>query len=236
MALFSRTEVLDAPAYTLADAAQLLDLSYQQVRAWFKGTRVSKPLISSQGARAPIPTLSFLDVVELRVVTELLKLNVSMRDIVRIHQWRAKRDPTRRPYASQPIFLLGAKSAFFPEGDQLVEANTAGQLGIREIIEENADKIDPRMFYLRDNELEFDTGSGLVDKWWPMSTGSDVVIDPARSFGAPILSHYRIKTSSVYDMYVAEDERLDTVTDWFDINEKAASDAISFEKRLRHAA
>lgn len=65
-------------------------------------------------------------------------------------------------------------------------------------------------------------------RWWPRGHSVQVVIDPARSFGAPIVPGEGVPTRVLYNGYAAE-QSYDFVAAWFDVDVAAVHDAVSFE-------
>ena len=65
-----------------------------------------------------------------------------------------------------------------------------------------------------------------------MGTKSDVVLDPDRQFGTPVVASVGIPTDTIYASYLAECKRKSTVARIFDLTIKAVSDAVKFEEGL----
>jgi uncharacterized protein (DUF433 family) len=71
------------------------------------------------------------------------------------------------------------------------------------------------------------------ERWWPLGKDSSVVIDPQRSFGAPISAHSGIRTRILSSAAKAQ-ESTEQVARLFRIDVKEVHDAVAFE--TKHAA
>jgi len=77
--------------------------------------------------------------------------------------------------------------------------------------------------------LEFD--DDFVVRWWPLGEKRNVVLDPDRSFGAPIASGSGVPTAVLARAYRTEDD-LDVVARWYEVSKKEVKDAVQFESDL----
>jgi uncharacterized protein (DUF433 family) len=98
-----------------------------------------------------------------------------------------------------------------------------GQWAIAPVIEQIANRID------------FHEITELAERWYPMGRDEHVIIDPRISFGSPCLVNRGIKTVNIYDLFVAEQESLDSVCLWMKISKEEANSAIQFERNLQAA-
>jgi uncharacterized protein (DUF433 family) len=80
--------------------------------------------------------------------------------------------------------------------------------------------------YLRG--LEFD--QDIAARWFP-STNRRIVIDPARSFGQPVVEKEGVPTSVLARSYKAE-QSLKRVARWYDVDVRSVRAAVEFERRL----
>jgi uncharacterized protein (DUF433 family) len=70
-----------------------------------------------------------------------------------------------------------------------------------------------------------------VTRWWPLGRQRLVVLDPQRSFGAPIVSKSGIPTATLARAVEAEGS-IREVTCWYPVTEREVRDANVFERRL----
>jgi uncharacterized protein (DUF433 family) len=105
----------------------------------------------------------------------------------------------------------------------LLELLTGGQWAIEPLIRD----------YLE--QLEFDDQSGLADAWWPLGRDVPVLITPKRAFGSPTVKTRNLKTSTVFDLYLAEGRHVEPVARWFGLSVDEASVAVRYEEGLDEA-
>lgn len=70
-----------------------------------------------------------------------------------------------------------------------------------------------------------------VLRWFPMWPRRDVVIDPHRSFGRPVIESTGVPTEILAKAYEAEDS-VDRVARWFDVSPSAVRAAVKFESTI----
>ena len=58
------------------------------------------------------------------------------------------------------------------------------------------------------------------------------MLDPAISFGRPIIKKKNITTLNVYDFFKGENEDINRVSKWMNISEREVKAAIQFEQQL----
>ena len=77
-------------------------------------------------------------------------------------------------------------------------------------------------------DIEYD--SDIASRWRPKHH-QDIVIDPTRNFGTPILDHWGIATNSLYKEYL-NDFDIRYLSTIYEISPQEIGAAISFEKKL----
>ena len=81
-------------------------------------------------------------------------------------------------------------------------------------------------------QVDFDGATGFAEKWYPDGKGGRTVLDPQISFGAPTIIGKGIRTSNVYDLFRAENEQIQSVADWMDLEGQDITAAVQFEQAL----
>lgn len=97
------------------------------------------------------------------------------------------------------------------------------QFEFREILEQNI---------YEGIEFENDTPKN----WRPFSDLQNIILDPLYKYGQPIVKEYNILTKTLFDTYVAENNNIKTVSEWFDIPIHLIQEAVDFEKRLNQCS
>ena len=81
-------------------------------------------------------------------------------------------------------------------------------------------------------QVDFDEGTGFAEKWYPVGRNRGIVLDPRVCFGAPTIAGKGVRTSNIYDLFVAESEDTRRVSDWMNLRNKEVEAAVHFEKAL----
>jgi len=216
--------------YTVRDASHLTGVSTGRVRRWLRGYRyrsrkkayASPPLWHGQWE--PIEhnlALGFLDLIEIRFVDAFLKAGVS---------WATLREARQRAEEMFQVSHPFCTNRFMTDGREIfVELHReTGEPSVIEIVTRQhvfADIIKPFL-----KELEFAEGSGVV-RWWPLGEGRNVVLDPTRNFGRPIVAGHGVPT----EVLAKAAEVTGSVTEvarWYEVPEREIEDAMEFERRL----
>lgn len=217
--------------YTTREAARLIEVPVWSIRRWsqgytyvYRGDRFySKPAVATDIARIEGQiVLSFADLMELRILNQFLKTGVSWKTI-RIASQKAR-----------DILLVSHpfSTRSFKTDKHTILMELASNLGDKSLLDLLSDQfaLDSILdSYLISGDIEFDDDKPL--RWWPSGKEEKVVIDPSRSFGAPIIAENGIQTSVLKKSFDAEGS-LEIVANWFQITEESVQKAVDFENRL----
>jgi uncharacterized protein (DUF433 family)/DNA-binding transcriptional MerR regulator len=229
----SEHNVFGIGAYTVPEAARLLQLPAVSIRRWVGGyayrnsnrDRMSQPALW----RLQHPKydhhleLGFRDLIELKFVREFLKAGLSIKTIRSCLQetLRIINDP--HPFATRR-FKSDGKTIFFEQIKDTGEAQLLDlknrQYALGKIIEQS----------FKDLDIQDD----IVASWRPFRGKQTIVIDPNRSFGQPIAAQSGIPTVVLADAVRAEGS-VAAVASLYEVDAKAIRDAVSFEKTLKAA-
>lgn len=219
---------LSSGIYTIPDAARILGLSLPKVRRWLKGsdatdaveespTRYGIDPLGLQGAGAE-KHMDFLSLIEIYTVMRLRELKVSFPTIRRARADLADRLGVENPFAAQSLFVDGAK--LLTENDNLhYELGTNGQIAMRKVLEPFLQRVD------------FETSTQLAERLHPMGRDSQVIVDPRRAFGRPIVDGTAITTEALACLYKGG-ESVEGLAQQFEMEEGAIHDALEFEHCL----
>lgn len=215
--------------YSVPDAARLTGVSTHRIRRWLQGysyQRDGKVRRQPPVWRPELGTvegdlcLSFQDLMEVRVVNELRNRGIAWKWIRKVGEVAARDFGTSHPFCTHRFATQGKTIVMHVLQDacdlRLLDL-ARGQL-LLHIIEP----------YLCD--LEFDRETAL--RWWPLGKDHEIVIDPARGFGKPILSSHGIPTRVLARSYDAEGSYA-TVAEWFEVDESSVQEAVRFERGLK---
>ena len=229
----SGSQVLGKGIYSLAEAERLIGLSPSTIRRYVFGygyshrdrRRLSPPAFEADylavGASGDhvLPGLSFLDLMELRVVAYFFRVGIRGHEVRSAQIATGKRLGSAHPFCTGRFSTLGPRILVDTLGehgsDGIVEA-AKGQRLMREVIEP----------YLHEVEISRD----LPVLWRPAEGGGRVILDPKRSFGRPIMEKSGVPTDV---LAAASCSWRDTekVARWYEVEVDEVRAAVKFEVR-----
>ena len=81
-------------------------------------------------------------------------------------------------------------------------------------------------------QLQFKEDKTILEKWWPMGTDRQIVLDPKKNFGQPTVFREGISTRVLAESYRANNESLEDVARWYEIDPVSVKDAVEYEQSL----
>lgn len=166
---------LGVPAYSVSTAASYARIGAATVLAWQRGRGESGPALSTRPKGA---ALSYLQLVELRIVAAMRELGVPLKKIRNAREYLVERFNNPYPFADERLKTDGQDVILDlgeTDGPELIEkvliANKGGQYKWR-----------PMMV---DRFTEFDYEHQLAARWHVDGASSPIVIDPKIAFGKP---------------------------------------------------
>lgn len=232
----SNIAYLDRPAYAPVYTGRLVGLQPGRVKRWLRGykykfhptikfskrtkIKVQPSVVRREGAKDSMYA-SFLDLIDLLFVKSFVEYGISLQKL-RLALQEAEHIIGGHHFAQRKFFTSGNKIYLEvkEKGGAIKELLSGGQWVIAPIIKQIATQID------------FSDVHGFAERWYPCGEDNLIVIDPLKSFGSPCLKNKNIKTSVIYDLYLAENENIDKVCSWLSINSDEANSAVNFEKSI----
>jgi len=203
------------PTYRISEVARYVHESPQAIANWYyRETQTGVTLPGKEHGKS----LSYLQLIELAVVSIFRKLGVSLTSIRKARQYLAQNFNSEYPFAEYKFktegfhVLLDLSQFELDEDMKLVVADRGGQLAWEQVME--------------DRLLEFDYEYELVLKWHLAGRQSLVVIDPRVAFGAPTVSG--LPTWILKGRFNAG-ESINDIKEDFNISENAIIDGLKFE-------
>lgn len=217
-------------AYTPSEAARLIGTSATSVRRWIfgysydhHGPRTSQaPLWQPQyGIDQDDPLLGFRDLIEARFVAKLRKVGIGMPTIRFCLMTAAQIAKDSHPFSSAH-FRTDGKGLF-------LERMCDG--GNRDIIDlKTLQHAFPKVIEASFLDLEFDDEKAT--RWFPLAKSREVVADPERAFGQPIVENGGVPTRRIAETFEVEGRSIDKVARLFEIGKSAVRDALAFERQI----
>jgi len=214
--------------YSVSDATRFLGVSSAaKLRGWINGWPNSKigPIVERDFKGSP--TVSFLDLMELRFIEYFRGQGVSMNTL-RLAAAKARKEwGTTHPFALSNAKYLTDRVNIVAQaaeevGDKKTWDLTSGQYLMWTAVEESIAK-----------GVKFDPSSYLAAIWRPRPGDfPDIVLDPRRAFGKPLVDSAGIPTEVLYRQFRSEDGDANRVAKWFGVTVDQVKTAVGFEVEL----
>lgn len=216
--------------YSLTEAERLTGIPRLRIRRWMEGrsyvakgkARYSAPIIqSSIGREVGELALTFSDLIEIRFLDRFIEKGVSWTEI-RIAAERARELLSKSHPFSSRIFKTDGRSILAeivrPGGVPVLLNLVKNQYELHRIV-------SPMLYA----DLDFNEFAE-PDRWWPMGKTRRVIVDPRRSFGAPIVVDGGVPTAVLAASAKAERSQKMTAL-IYDVPPRAVRDAVYYETR-----
>ncbi|MBI5362853.1 MAG: DUF433 domain-containing protein [Planctomycetes bacterium] len=216
--------------YTIPEAAHLVGVAPARVRRWIRGYAFetqsgrhhSPPVWRPElGPRTGPGELGFRDLMELRVVTAFLERGVSWPVVRRAHRVAERLVGHPFPFSTHAFSTDGSR--IFAEAEALRRGGGPADLCTGQSY---FDELMHRLVV----QVEFGADE-LPARWWPMGPGCQVLVDPRRSYGQPIVAREGVPTRVLAEAVRAGDSRVQ-VARWFEVSRAALEDALRFERHV----
>lgn len=217
--------------YTVPEAARLSRVPNQTIRRWMLGyadqrggsARDVAPLWRSQVPRVDGTVgLSFLDLIEIRFVHAFRRHGVSLAVIRRTAERAYQIFGQDHPF-TRTRFRTDGRSIF---AEVLEETGRSRLLNVPTSQYAFRQVIEPSLYA----SLDISEGDDVL-RWYPKYPKRQVVVDPDRSFGRPIVVHGGVPTEILAQAARAEDSER-RAAKLFDVSVAAVRAAIAFEASL----
>jgi uncharacterized protein (DUF433 family) len=214
--------------YTVSEAAHLLRAPGGSIYRWAKGysfrskgeVRRAAPLLERDYPELIAENiLTFIDLVEMKVVRDLSLVGVKMSTIRRAAERLSEKYQTNHPFAVKELHTDGVR--VFDETFTSAEGIVYEELGKFQFVLGTVAQPFFKQIEYQDN---------LARYIWPMGEGR-VVLDPQRGFGKPIDYRTGVPTYPLYQMRSAG-ELPERISRWWNIPIESVNDAIEYEMQL----
>lgn len=223
----SAVEVLGKGLYRIPDASRLTGVHPGTLKTWLKGRRYTydnREFVSPAKWETQISpdsaAIGFLDLIEARIIGKFRREKVKWSTIAAASEEAKKALKVTHPFATcrlrtngQRIFLNVAKDV---HDTALIEISQ-NQRVFTSVIE-------PFLI-----DLDFD--NDVASRWWPLGTSREVVLDPQRHFGRPLISRAGVPTAVLARAVQAEGSA-ERVAQWYEVSLPAVNDAVEFEEKI----
>lgn len=221
------TSLVGLGLYTPSEAARLIKVPAPKLIRWLRGhgsgNRAYEPLWHGQIDIGDGATyLGFLDLIQCRMAAAFIAAGLSPQKVRRALILARDIIDADHPFANSRFktdgrtLLLEALGSD-TEDRPLVDLFRRGQYVMHKIIEPSLKGID------------FDTDT--ASRWWPTGRSNDIVVDPKRQFGQPIIDSAGVPTAILKAAAEAEGS-VEMAARMFRISPVAVRRAVDFELGL----
>jgi len=211
---------INTGAYSIPEAARLTCVPTRTARRWITGGARDPQAPLLQTDLPPVDhrhALSFLDLIDLLVVGRFREEGVSLQMVRRVYTSLKINLNTPHPFSHHRLLTDG--STIFLEtldhgGDKHLEEVLSRQKAMPEVLEP----------YLV--QIEYSPKTDIAERW---NIAPNIVLDPTRSFGKPIVADEGTTTFVLARAFSANDNNADLVADLFDVTSDAVRKAVAFE-------
>lgn len=206
---------LTVPAYRVKDAARYASTSTKTIGNWQRlGGAVSR--------RAAGDMLSYLQLIEVGVVSAMRSVGVPLKSIRNSRDYLADKFGSQFPFAEYRFKTDGKQLLIESDlldpniKDKLIVVSESGQYAWKEILQH----------LLREFEYSPDS-NGLVVKWLVAGVDEPIIIDPRVAFGSP---HVNGVPTWILRERWRSGESIDDIAEDFDLDGKLVMSALRFEE------
>lgn len=210
--------------YKPREAARLIGATPQDVLRWTRGSGPNEPIWTAHYQFIENSTeISFIDLVELRVVRALRMNGVSLQSIRYAIKFAEERFGIDRPLSALSFKTDGPEilvDAIEDDGELVsLSKKRPGQKVFKKIIDQSV------------TGLEYE---GIRPKRWRPNIAKHVVIDPNRAFGSPLIEDAGISTQAIYKDWGRSCD-IKYLSRLYEIDGHLVRDAIRYEDQLNAA-
>ncbi|TET51644.1 MAG: hypothetical protein E3J64_06505 [Anaerolineales bacterium] len=231
----AKKNLLGVGIYTVPEASRLTGIPSRSIRRWLVGYTFrhhKKETRMPPVWRGDLPrvddkaALSFLDMMEARVINVFRKLGVRWPMLRNVATVASEKFGTSHPFCTER-FRTNGRRIFIDVLD-----SASGEKSLQDVVtDQTAFKriLDPFL----SGAVEFSPDDVAI-RWWPLGQRRQVVIDPHRSFGQPIVATEGVPTTVLHAAHKAN-RSWDAVASWYGVTPRAVRDAVRFEREIAAA-
>ena len=213
-------EIFGEGVYTPREAARLIGCSPADIRRWTRGSGTTDALWNGYFQELDdAAEINFADLIELRTV-------FALRKVTSLQAMRFAYDLAKEMFDTDRPFL---ELDFKTDGGEILVKGAENDENLTSLSKKRpTQRAFGKLIELSLEDLEYE-GKKVI-RWRP-AHAKQVVIDPVRSFGTPVLDEFGISTRTLYDEYALFGE-IGYLTSIYEIPKEAVKEAIQYEKKL----
>lgn len=220
-----RHELMEVPTYGLSEAAQYLKVPHATLAYWVRGGKRVSPIIEL--ASSSPPRLSFANLLECHVLSSLRAIyEVRLPKVRRSLATLAKFVKHQHPLIDQ-VFQTDRRDLFIEHLGEVINLSKGGQVEIRGMMDLYLERVD------RDPQGLFKLYPFVMQK--TAQEPKLILIDPAVSFGKPVITGTGISTAVVASRFNAR-ESIEDLASEYGVTPRQIEEAIRWEQRTAAVA
>jgi len=194
--------------FLTTDVAEILHLPYHKVKNLMKGFWQTQTF-----GRTRNKAVNFLALIEFYIYYYLREKKMTAQSIKKIHKQLSRGFNTPYPFAASKL-LIDDKNVWIDFNSFLIKADGKLQPSFRSFLENTI------------RQIEY--GDDLLAKrFYPLKDSKNVVVDPERQFGKPIIKGKGVRTDVIYKFYLGG-EPPKNICILYDLTENEVNDAIRY--------
>jgi uncharacterized protein (DUF433 family) len=200
------------------DISHILDLPYHKVRHWVfefwdnKFGHYGAYSFGQKGNKA----IDFHTLIEFYVFYQLRSQGISSQRIQKVHNELMNDLDTKYPFAHAKISTDG-RGIWYEKVGNLIKVDGKNQFDIKDLLHPFLKKIE----FGKDD---------IAERYFPLTKSKNIVIDPKRQFGQPIINGTSIRIDIVYKLYQGG-ESAEHISSLYNITPKQVNDAILYYQK-----
>lgn len=208
--------------YTISELSKILRVPYYKINRWVNkywdgelGEEFEQKYSwKTDNSKA----VGFHTLIEFYVFINLSEAGVKTREVLNAHKELSRIYRTPFPFAHKEVtsnIRTDGKKIFLKAKTTVITLDGTKQL--------NLNFLD--LFF---RNLEFDV-QNLASRFWPLGKNRNIVVDPKRKFGHPILNKTNVYPETIYNLYKGNESK-EYIAYLYDLDLEQVNDAIEFCK------
>lgn len=202
--------------FLVKDISDILNLDYEKVHRWIHGYWDEH--FKTTFGKKKTTAINFYSLIEFYTFFELRKTH-SAQFLRKAHAIMAEELNTPYPFATADAFDFehkGKRKRLYYEKDgNIINIDGKHQISLS--------FVKPFL-----EKIEFD--NGIAKRFFPLENSKNIVVDPLRQFGQPIINGTSIKAETVYNLHQGG-ETDETICILYDLTLDKVQDAISYYEK-----
>lgn len=206
--------------YTIREIARILRLPYGKVHRWLNkywDGELGKAFEGNYSWRVEkSQAVGFHTLIEFYILVQFAEAGVRTKEVLKAHKDLSEKLNTPFPFAQKEVLeniKTDGKKIFLTTDGITCTLDGTGQLNL-----------DFILLFLKN--LEFDEEL-IASRFWPLGKEKEIVVDPKRKFGHPVLGSSNIYPETIYNLHKAG-EPDNFIAFIYEISEQAVRHAIEY--------